>query len=60
MIRPEDVRFHVPRDLQYDWAETSFFSIYLPEANVTQGAAGPISGVNASTFNGFAIPEVTA
>jgi len=35
MIRPEDVRFHVPRDLQYDWAETSFFSIYLPEANIT-------------------------
>jgi hypothetical protein len=35
MIRPEDVGFHVPRDLQYDWAETSFFSIYLPEANVT-------------------------
>ena len=35
MIQPEDVRFHVPRDLQYDWAETSFFSIYLPEANIT-------------------------
>jgi len=35
MIRPEDVRFHVPNDMQYDWAETSFFSIYLAEANVT-------------------------
>jgi hypothetical protein len=35
MIRPQDVRFHVPNDIQYDWAETSFFSIYLPEANVT-------------------------
>jgi hypothetical protein len=35
MIRSEDVRFHVPNDIQYDWAETSFFSIYLSEANVT-------------------------
>lgn len=35
MIRPEDVSYHVPLDLEYDWAETAFFSIYLPEPNIT-------------------------
>lgn len=35
MIRPEDVRYHTPRDVPYDWAETSFFSLYIPEANIT-------------------------
>ena len=35
MIMPEDVRFHTPADVQYDWAETNFFSFYVPEANLT-------------------------
>ena len=35
MIHPEDVRFHIPEDVQHDWAETNFFSIVLPEANIT-------------------------
>ena len=34
MIRPEDVRFHTPKDVQYDWAETNFFSICIPEQNI--------------------------
>ena len=34
MIRPEDVHFHTPPDVAYDWAETNFFSVYVPEANV--------------------------
>ncbi|AYQ91804.1 MAG: hypothetical protein V4793_02185 [Paraburkholderia tropica] len=35
MILPEDVRFHTPVEVPYDWAETNFFSIYVPEANIT-------------------------
>ncbi len=35
MIRPEDVGFHTPSDVQHDWAETNFFSIYIPEPNIT-------------------------
>ncbi|MBR8345946.1 DUF7065 domain-containing protein [Burkholderia ambifaria] len=35
MILPEDVRFHTPADVSYDWAETNFFSVYVPEANIT-------------------------
>ncbi len=35
MIRAEDVRYHIPADMGYDWAETAFFSIYLPEPNIT-------------------------
>jgi hypothetical protein len=34
MIHPEDVKFHTPKDVGYDWAETNFFSIYLPEPNI--------------------------
>jgi hypothetical protein len=34
MISAEDVRFHLPADMAYDWAETSYFSIYIPEHNV--------------------------
>src|SRR6516165_2168560 len=34
MIRPEDVEFHTPKDVAYDWAETSYFSVYVPEANI--------------------------
>jgi hypothetical protein len=35
MIKPEDVRFHTPSDLTYYWAETNYFSVYLPEPSVT-------------------------
>jgi len=35
MIRAEDVRYHTPEDVAYDWAETAFFSVYLPEPNIT-------------------------
>ncbi len=35
MIRPEDANYHLPDDMGYDWAETAFFSIYLPAPNVT-------------------------
>lgn len=35
MIRPEDVRFHTPENVAYDWAETNFFSFYVEEANLT-------------------------
>ncbi|MFW2828713.1 DUF7065 domain-containing protein [Sphingomonas sp. ID0503] len=34
MIRSEDVGYHTPENVTYDWAETSFFSIYLPEPNL--------------------------
>lgn len=35
MIRAQDVSYHTPADVGYDWAETAFFSIYLPEPNIT-------------------------
>jgi hypothetical protein len=35
MIRARDVSFHTPSDVSYDWAETNFFSIYIPEPNIT-------------------------
>ncbi|HEY1969289.1 MAG TPA: hypothetical protein VGH89_15165 [Pseudonocardia sp.] len=35
MIRADDVRFHTPADVKHDWAETNYFSVYLPEPNVT-------------------------
>ena len=35
MIHAEDVRFHTPADVKYDWAETNFFSVYVPSANIT-------------------------
>lgn len=35
MIKPADVRFHTPTDVAYDWAETNFFSVYLPAPNIT-------------------------
>ena len=34
MIRAEDVRFHTPPNVPYDWAETNFFSVYVPHVNV--------------------------
>ncbi|MBB3082362.1 DUF7065 domain-containing protein [Geodermatophilus sabuli] len=38
MIAAEDVQFHTPPEPPYDWAETRFFSVFLPEANVTAWA----------------------
>lgn len=35
MIKPEDVRFHVPADVGYDFAETNYFYVHVEEANVT-------------------------
>lgn len=35
MIRPEDVQFHTPEDVDHVWAETNFFSFYVPEPNLT-------------------------
>ena len=35
MIRPEDVAYHTPAGVQYEWAETNFFSFIVPEANLT-------------------------
>ncbi len=35
MIHPEDVSFHTPKDLQHDWAETNYFSFYIPGPNIT-------------------------
>jgi len=35
MIRAEDVAYHTPVDVQYDWAATIFFSFVVPEANLT-------------------------
>ena len=35
MIKPEDVKYHTPHDVAYDWAETNFFSVYVPEPNIT-------------------------
>lgn len=34
MILANDVGYHTPADVQHDWAETSWFSIYLPEPNL--------------------------
>jgi len=35
MITANDVRFHVPEDMPYDWAETNYFSVNIPEENIT-------------------------
>jgi hypothetical protein len=35
MIHPEDIRYHTPADCPFDWAETSFFSVHVPEDNIT-------------------------
>jgi len=34
VINQRDISYHTPDDVQYDWAETSYFSIYLPESNL--------------------------
>jgi hypothetical protein len=35
VITADDVRFHTPEDVGHDWAETNYFSVYLPEPNIT-------------------------
>ncbi len=35
MIKTSDVAFHTPADVSHDWAETNYFSIYIPEPNIT-------------------------
>lgn len=35
MIKASDVSFHTPADVAYDWAETNYFSFYIPEPNIT-------------------------
>ncbi|WP_068076722.1 DUF7064 domain-containing protein [Novosphingobium lentum] len=35
MITARDVEFHTPADVAYDWAETTWLSIHIPEANLT-------------------------
>lgn len=35
MIVQDDVRYHTPANVSYDWAETAFFSVYVAEANLT-------------------------
>jgi hypothetical protein len=35
MIRASDVAFHTPSNVTYDWAETTYFSVYIPEGNIT-------------------------
>lgn len=34
MIRASDVAYHTPSNVNHEWAETSWFSIYLPEPNL--------------------------
>ncbi len=31
MIRPHDIEFHVPADVDYRWAETNYFCVTIPE-----------------------------
>ena len=35
MIKASDVGFHTPANVAYDWAETNYFSIYIPGPNIT-------------------------
>lgn len=37
MIRPEDAEFHHSDDAPYDWCETNFFPISIPEARISGG-----------------------
>ncbi|GAW40283.1 hypothetical protein SH203_00680 [Brevundimonas sp. SH203] len=34
MFTDEDVRYHLPETVPYNWAETSFFYFYVPKANI--------------------------
>lgn len=34
MITDADVKFHLPPEGQWDWAETGYFNFYIPDANI--------------------------
>lgn len=34
MITDQDIQFHTPDGVAYDWAETGFFNFYVPEHNL--------------------------
>lgn len=34
MIKEEDILFHTPNPVPYDWAETGFFGFYIPSADL--------------------------
>ncbi len=34
MIHEDDLKFHVPNDINHSWAETGYFNIYIPEKNI--------------------------
>lgn len=34
MIKNSDIKYHTPDEVPYDWAETSYFYCYVPQANL--------------------------
>lgn len=34
MIKDSDIAYHTPENVPFDWAETSYFYFYVPEANL--------------------------
>jgi hypothetical protein len=34
MIHESDIALHTPADVPFDWAETGFFTFFVPEANL--------------------------
>ena len=34
MITEDDLQFHLPDNIPYNWAETGYFNFYVPEANI--------------------------
>lgn len=34
MIHENDIAFHTPSDVPFDWAETGFFNFYVPPTNL--------------------------
>ena len=34
MIKEEDIKYHTPNPIPYDWAETAYFNFYIPEKNI--------------------------
>ena len=59
MIKASDVAFHTPVPTPYDWAETNYFSYYIPEANITASVyviARP--GVGACVVDVMAIDKI--
>ena len=59
MIKASDVAFHTPVPTPYDWAETNYFSYYIPEAYITASVyviARP--GVGACVVDVMAINKI--